>query len=303
MNPLQKNTLNFATQTLGFDDCRITSADAKDLLQHSQEWLNEGKYADMEYLKRHAIFKENPDLLLPGVRSAIVVTKSYKNTSEQHLKGRFKIARYAVGQDYHVVIQGKLQQLANFIEQKNPESKCYYGVDSRPIAERSYALKSGIGFLGKNTMIIKPGKGSYFFIGVILTTQEFPMDKPLSWNCGNCRLCLDACPTQALIGNYQMDAAKCISYQTIEQKTPMSEQQIKDAQGWIYGCDICQEVCPYNHDRIPLTDWMEFMPESGVGFDFFEKNSEITPASIPRDTALYRSRQRIIPNIRMARQA
>ena len=295
---------DYATRTLGFDDCKFTTADTSRFMDIYDQWLKAGHQGSMDYLERHQDLKKYPEKLLPGARSAIVLMKNYKNTSERRLQGRFKIARYAVGQDYHLVMTEKLKKLADFLTTSTPgvgEVRCYYGVDSRPIPERSYALQGGIGFLGKNTMIIKPGLGSYFFLGVVLTTLELETDESLKWNCGSCRLCLDACPTQALIGDYQMDAAKCISYQTIEQKTPMTEEQLNNAQGWIYGCDICQEVCPYNHDNVPLTDWTEFRPASGVGFDFFKKNPDLDSKDIPATSPLHRSRNRIIPNIRMAR--
>lgn len=288
--------IDHAINTLGFDDCRFCDPHLKDELNETRDWLAQDFQGDMKYLKEHLKFKENPDLLLPGVKSAIVLIKNYKNTSIQQNSVEFKIARYAVGKDYHLVMKEKLEALVDFMKKENPGIECYAGVDSRPLAERSLALKAGIGFRGKNTMVIKPGLGSYFFIGVILTNHSFENDVPLNWNCGNCRLCLNACPTQAL-SDYSLNATKCISYKTIEQKNPLTQEDLKKTQGWIFGCDICQEVCPYNRGRTPLTDWKEFQPEAGVGFDFFARHD-----SIPKDTPLYRSRKRVIPNWQRARQ-
>ena len=159
------------------------------------------------------------------------------------------------------------------------------------------AIKSGIGFLGKNTMVIKPRLGSYFFIGVILTTHPFKPDPLLTWDCGQCRLCIDACPTQAITEDYTLKATECISYLTIEHKSPLSAEAIQKTQGWTFGCDICQEVCPYNHERIPVTDWPEFLPGSGLGFDFFEEIlAGRHPKEVPKDSALYRSRKRLWAN-------
>jgi epoxyqueuosine reductase len=248
---------------------------------------------DMAYLRRHFPLKENPELLLPGVRSAVVVIKNYKNTAHQHLPQPRKIARYAVGQDYHLVMSQKLDALAGHIRHLDPTVQTYCGVDSRPLAERSLALKAGVGFRGRNTMVIKPKLGSYFFIGIVLTTAVFPEDKPMHFTCGTCRKCIDACPTDALSEDGRLDPLRCISYQTIEQKAPMSGAQRKAAQGWRFGCDICQEVCPFNHSQTPLTDWELFMPEAGVGFDFFEQPEQ---PEIPKDTALYRSRKQIREN-------
>ncbi len=325
---LKNKTFDHATQVLGFDDCRFTDPFTDDHIQEYKDWLQAGQHGEMKYLEDHLKFKENPALLLKGVRSAIVLIKNYKNTSVRHLSGEFKIARYAVGQDYHLIMKAQLEKLVDFMKKENPAMECICGVDSRPIAERSLALKAGIGFRGKNTMVIKPGLGSYFFIGVILTDHSFDNDSPLHWNCGNCRLCLDACPTGALVPtanmaseipansggtsaprfyprlapSYSLDATKCISYKTIEQKNPLTAAEIKKTDGWIFGCDICQEVCPYNHGCTPLSDWKEFHPQAGVGFDFFERNSQtLHEKDIPKDTPLYRSRKRIVPNWYLAK--
>lgn len=300
MNILKTKIYDFATTKLGFDDCRFTPINGEGFMDFYDRWIKAGRHGTMDYLSRHQDLKAHPEKLLPGVQSAVVVMKNYKNTPSRRLEGPFKVARYAVGKDYHRVIGNKLKEMKAFIQIQNPDAQCYFGVDSQPIPERGLALQAGLGFLGKNTMLIAPGKGSYFFLGVLLTTLELEPDTPLPWDCGSCRLCLDACPTQALTADFQMDAAKCISYQTIEQKTPMTVDQINQAQGWIYGCDICQEVCPYNHDRIPLTNWDEFLPEEGVGFDFFTKASQLKEADIPKSSPMYRSRHRIIPNFYLA---
>jgi epoxyqueuosine reductase len=246
----------------------------------------------MSYLERHWPLKENPNQLLPGVRSAIMLIKSYKNTHGRELPQKNKIARYAVGKDYHLVIAKKLKQLEAFVHEKHLGVKTFIGVDSRPIAERSLALKAGLGFLGKNTMVIKPGLGSYFFIGGMLTTLSLEEDTPLNVNCGTCRLCIDSCPTQALNEDYTMNATQCISYMTIEQKKALDLKGLEQTKDWLYGCDICQEACPYNHGHAPLTDWQDFHPEQGVGFDFFkerEDSDELGPIS--KKTPLYRSRK------------
>jgi len=289
---------SFATQALGFDACRFSGLKMEGRLKAYRKWLAKQYHGDMRYLERHFKFKEDPQLLLPGARSAIVVIKSYRNTPQRKLRNRFKIARYAVGRDYHNVMRERMERLADFIRQQEPAINCYLGVDSRPIMERGLAIQSGIGFLGKNTMVIRPGLGSYFFIGVILTTHPFLPDAPLKRSCGRCRLCIAACPTGALKANSVMDARKCISYLTIENKSALLEQQARQAKGWVFGCDICQEVCPHNRGQKKLTDWKEFLPESGVGFDFFEKaaGADAPAGDIPKDSALYRSRKLIKQN-------
>ncbi len=300
---LKEKIARFATQTLGFDDCRFTDLKLEKSIDFYKRWLKERGYGDMAYLREHLRYKENPQLLLENAKSAIVLSKNYKNTMTQRLNGRFKIARYAVGKDYHRVMRDNLNELANHMKELLPGIECYCGVDSSPLPERSLAIKAGIGFLGKNTMVIKPGVGSYLFIGIILTNQEFPIDAPLKWNCGTCRLCIDACPTQAINNDFTLTATKCISYQTIERKTVLTTGEIRKNEGWIFGCDICQEVCPYNNVNIPLTAWEEFLPKSGVGFDFFDKVSGTQQwPVVPKDSPLHRSRKRVLPNFEKAHE-
>ncbi len=297
---IKEKIYQYALKQLDFDDCRFTDPFLQDQLEHKRRWLAEGRHGEMKYLEEHLRFKEDPNLLLPGVKSAVVLIKNYKNTPLRQLTAEFKIARYAVGKDYHTVMRERLEKIVDFLKDEAPHIRCYIGVDSRPIAERSLALKAGAGFRGKNTMVIKPGLGSYFFIGVILTTHAFPGDEPLSWDCGQCRLCLEACPTGALTEPYHLDATRCISYRTIEKKSPLTPKELQETRGWLFGCDICQEVCPYNHDRIPLTNWAEFRPQAGVGFDFF--NHPPPQKNVPQDSPLDRSKKRIIPNWRAAHE-
>ncbi|MFH1360399.1 MAG: tRNA epoxyqueuosine(34) reductase QueG [Candidatus Omnitrophota bacterium] len=297
---LKQKIRTFVTENLGFDDCRFCHIPNKKSLARYRSWLKKGFQADMEYLKRHLDLKEHPQHLLTNARSAIVVIKNYKNTHKKRLDERFKIARYAVGQDYHPVIMEKLIQLEVFLKFKEPQIQCYSGVDSRPLAERNLALLSGIGFLGKNTMVIRPGLGSYFFIGVVLTTKGFSPDATLKRNCGRCRKCIEACPTKAIKANSILDTSRCISYRSIERKKSYAKKEARESQGWVFGCDICQEVCPFNHDKVPLTDWKEFWPQSGVGFDFFDHNAHrLDQIKIPKDSPLRRAKNHIIENVRM----
>jgi len=299
---LKSKIVDFARDQIGFDDCRFTTPFLKKEIKLYEEWIHAGNNGDMEYLERHTDIKRDLTKLLPRVQTAIVVTKNYKNTKTRRLKGPLKIARYAIGRDYHLQMKKSLKNVARFIEANNPNAKCYVAVDSSPIPERSLALRAGIGFLGKNTMVIKPGLGSYFFIGIILTTLKLPFDPKMKWDCGTCRLCLDACPTQAFNDDFTMNATKCISYQTIERKEPLTADEIKKTEGWMFGCDICQEVCPYNNDSSPLTDWPVFTEDAGIGFDFLEKLSAGGErVKIPKDSPLYRSRKRVRENIKTAK--
>jgi epoxyqueuosine reductase len=286
-----KSLLQQKSQELGFDAIGFCSPflTETDLYQQRKMVTNES-YQDMTYLARHLTFKENPNLLLPGVKTAIVVIKNYKNTPQQQRKETHKIARYAVGQDYHIVIPKKMNDLELYLKEHLPDSNCYIGVDSRPIAERGLAIQSGIGFRGRNGMIIRHKLGSYFFIAVMLTTSEFAYDAPGKGTCGTCQRCVTACPTNAISPNGDFTIDRCISYNTIEKKTPPTDAEKESYQGWTFGCDICQEVCPFNNPFIPETNWPEFRPEAGVGFDFFDKP---TQNKIPKNAALYRSRKRL----------
>lgn len=284
-----------AIEELGFDACGFAPALLPpDDLARRDSWLKRGLHADMDWLKRHEALKQNPAELLPGVQSAIVVIKSYRNTPERELSGQAKVARYAAGQDYHALIGQRLRELEERLKTIWPESDSYSGVDSRPIAERELATLAGIGFRGRHTLMIRPGLGSYFFIGVVLTTLKLEADTPSMVNCGTCRKCVDACPTDAILESHELDAGKCISFWNIEQKEPLSPAQIDKTDGWAFGCDICQEVCPFNKENIPLTDWLEFHPDAGLGFDLEKALPEL---AIPRNTSLHRSRKRVRPNV------
>lgn len=287
-----------AIDILKFTECRFTSPFLSYELDEYREWISQNIVGDMGYLERHLPFKENPELLLPGVKTAIVLAVNYKNTRETPQSGKYKIARYAVGVDYHLSISNRLEKLVQFINKIAPNAANYFGVDSRPIAERSLAIKSGIGFRGKNTMVIRPKLGSFFFIAVVFTTLELPEDPPQPGTCGSCTRCIDACPTNAISANGRLNPTACIGYQTVEQKTPMSPVQKQNSADWIFGCDICQEVCPFNHSQTPLSEWSEFQAESGIGFDGIRAavNEGKTPA-IPKSSAMFRSRKRILANI------
>ncbi len=278
-------------KSMGFLDCRFTSPFLTHELDDYRQMVKNGDYGDMGYLARHLPFKENPNLLLPGVQTAMVLTVSYRNTSQQTLEGESKIARYAAGLDYHMVISKRLSEWVDHIQPLLPNDSFYIGVDSKPLPERSLALKAGIGFKGRNHMVIRPGIGSYFFIGVVLTTAYLPPDPSFKGSCGTCTRCIDACPPAALGKDGRFHIQSCISYQTIERKTPLSDAEQTTASGWVFGCDICQEVCPFNHARLPLTNWPEWSPTQGVGHT-------LQTATIPRNTALYRSRKRVLANWR-----
>jgi len=290
-NSLEERIKQFALTELDFDAAGICSAFQPDAAKRMQQWLLKGFAADMHYLHRHAALKKDPSQLLNGVDSAIVVAQNYRFTSPRYLHGEKKIARYAQRVDYHHTLMQKLRRLQSFASGALSGAQFYAGVDSRPIAERALALAAGIGFLGKNAMVIRPGLGSYFFIGVLLTTAHLHHDTPMQWDCGQCRACLDACPTAAITAFSSVDSSRCISYQTIEQKHELSLQQQKSRQGWIYGCDSCQEICPYNAAPIITRPLSSADKEHGL---HFAKTGEVV---ISKKSAAWRSRRQLKKNI------
>jgi epoxyqueuosine reductase len=256
MSDLKKIVQAYALKTLGFDDCKFAAPFLNKELDEYRQKIKSKKIGKLTYLERHLKYKENPDLLLEGVKSAIVLIKNYNTFQARYNSNKVKIARFALAHDYHEILTAKLTKLDFFIKKQDEKIKTYFGVDSRPLAERTLALKSGIGFRGKNNLLIKPGLGSYFVIGVMLTTAEFAPDETLNLSCGDCRLCIESCPQKALSEN-SLDIEQCISYKNTNSKNKLSETEIADLSGWAKGCDICQEVCPYN--ALPkLTDWPEF---------------------------------------------
>ncbi|HWA84448.1 MAG TPA: tRNA epoxyqueuosine(34) reductase QueG [Fimbriimonadaceae bacterium] len=233
--------------SLGFDTVGVCSAAPPPHLDSYERWIGKGYHGAMEYLARHLPAKADPRKLLPDARSIVAVTLNYNQPNPKR-NGYPRIARYALGRDYHKVIRTKLARLGKWIEGAYPGAQCRACVDSAPIMERDYAQMAGLGWFGKNTMLIDSKRGSWFFIGLLLTTVEFETDPPALGGCGSCRACVDACPSEAIVfeeGRWQVDARRCISYLTIEQKGAIE----LDIAGWTFGCDICQEVCPFNEPR------------------------------------------------------
>lgn len=206
----------------------------------------------MDYLHRNHHIRTDPRNLLQGARSVIVTASSYHRSApeiQNDAQARGRVAMYAWGDDYHEVVKNRLHKLVDVMRERiDEEFEARSCVDTVPILERELAAMAGVGWIGKNTMVLNRELGSYFFLGEIVTTLELACDEPVADHCGSCTRCLDACPTAALSTPYEMDASKCISYLTIEHRGEIPEQYHKDMGDWIFGCDICQEVCPYNRD-------------------------------------------------------
>ena len=243
---------------LGFDACGISPADNSGEEERYMKWIADNWHADMNYMARNIDKRIDPRLLVDGAKSIISIALNYYPHKKQASHAP-QFAYYAYGKDYHDVIRGKLKELFDFIAAKQPNVTGRYFSDSAPVLERFWAAQAGIGFVGKNSLLIIPGKGSYFFLGELIIDIELDYDKPIPENCGSCTRCLDGCPTGAIEEPYKVDANKCISYQTIENRGEISSHVAPRLKNYVFGCDICQKVCPWNRASTPHTTH-EFMP-------------------------------------------
>lgn len=249
-------------EKMGFDACGI--AQAKALVEESanmEQWLEAEHEGEMAYLARNREKRYDPRLLVEGTKSIVTVLYNYFPKQKLVEDDNFKIAKYAYGADYHEVLKKKMRQLLERIEvQTGKLEGVRVFVDSAPILDRAWAVRCGLGFIGKNTTLIHPKKGSFFFIGHLFLPIELEeTGSPLSNRCGRCTKCIDACPTGALESPFHIDARKCISYLTIEYKGSLQGHDPAKFQSWIYGCDVCQNVCPYNRFSLPNIE-PEFQP-------------------------------------------
>jgi epoxyqueuosine reductase len=235
---------------LGFDLVAIGPADPPPRGGAFEAWLDAGYAGEMAYLARGRARRLDPAAILPGARSLIACALNYYQGADAHGPGH--VARYAWGDDYHDVIEPRLRALLDDLIAGAPTTAGRVYVDTGPVLERELAERAGLGWVGKNTMLLHPGLGSYFFIGVVLTTAELAFDAPLADRCGTCTRCLEACPTGAFAAPYVLDARRCISYLTIEHRGPIPGELHEGLGGWAFGCDVCQDVCPWNR-RAPIT--------------------------------------------------
>lgn len=238
---------------LGFDWIGLASASAPAGYAHFLHWLDRGSHAGMEYMATGAAARSHPESLLPGVRTIVVAAMIYAHGTEPPTgPSEGKVARYARGLDYHEVFWKKLDLLLDWIKQERPKAVGRSVVDSAPLLERDFARLAGLGWIGKNTMLISKGLGSYTLLGMLLLDLELEPDQPFELNhCGTCTRCLEACPTDAFEGPYQLDAGKCLSYWTIEHRGIIPEEFRSRLDGWLFGCDVCQDVCPWNRKAGP----------------------------------------------------
>ena len=240
-----KADLIWRARELGFDDCRIASANPPRHTAEFRAWLKSGSAGDMSWIERSAEKRSDPGKVLPGARSVVVLAMTYwqgeKPTPNEY---KTRIARYAWGGDYHEVIETKLRKLDTFLISAGGRQKCY--VDTGPVLERDFAAEAGIGWHGKSTMLLNRELGTWFFLAEIFTTLELPSDPPQTNRCGSCTRCIDACPTGAITAPHQLDARRCISYLTIELKGSIPLELRPLIGDRIYGCDDCLDACPWN---------------------------------------------------------
>jgi epoxyqueuosine reductase len=238
---------------LGFYDCGISRADLlKEDAEKLGKWLGNGMQAGMHYMENHFEKRTDPRLLFENAKSVISVLYNYYPKTKIQEENNYKISKYAYGKDYHQIIKQKLNQLIEFVRTEAGEINARAFTDSAPVLDRAWAARAGLGWIGKNTNLINRKQGSFFFIGEIITDLELDYDgKKIENFCGTCTKCIDACPTGAL-KPYEVDARKCISYLTIENKEEYIPSELKGRfDDWIFGCDICQDVCPWNRFSKP----------------------------------------------------
>jgi epoxyqueuosine reductase len=265
MNSEASKLILLEAEKLGFEHCGFAPYEfLEQEAKYIDGWLKRGYNGSKKYLQDNFEQIIDPSKILPGVQSVIVLLKSYYPPYLQPDYCAYKISKYAYGKDYHQVMKKKISRLSNFIRKNFTNSHARSFVDSGRVLEKKWAVKAGLGWQGKNTLFIKPGEGSFFFIGVILTNLELNYNEPFAQDlCRNCSLCISNCPTGALVKPYVLDARKCISYQTFEPGDEIPESFRGKMNNWIYGCDTCQDVCPHNRHPLVTTD-NSFMPIQSI---------------------------------------
>lgn len=280
MNNKSKYTqlIKSEAKRLGFLSCGISKAGfLEEEAPRLEAWLNKNMQGEMKYMENHFDKRLDPTLLVPGAKSVVSLLLNYFPVQTQG-KDTYKISKYAYGTDYHFVIKDKLKQLLHFIENEIGEVDGRAFVDSAPVLDKAWAAKSGLGWIGKHSNLLTKQVGSFYFIAELIIDLDLDEDHPVTDHCGACTACIDACPTQAIVEPYVVDGSKCISYFTIELKEAIPAEFKGQIDDWIFGCDVCQDVCPWNRfsksHREPLfnphpellemskKDWQEITQET-----------------------------------------
>jgi epoxyqueuosine reductase len=267
---------------LGFQAVGIAPAEALiEERQRLEEWLRRGFHGEMPYLARDTEQRTNLQKIFPEARSVVVVAMNYYTPHQHDEDGNFgRVSRYAWGDDYHEVVGEKLRELRNWIKQQWPEAEGKVCVDIQPLMDKAWAVRAGLGWMGKHTNVITRDYGSWVFIGELLLNLELEYEEDqLADQCGSCTLCLEACPTGAIVEPYVLDANLCISHATIESRAATIRADVAERlDGWLYGCDVCQDVCPWNHTT-PVTGEPRFEPRERNVNASLEETLELTPES------------------------
>ncbi len=284
--------LKTEARRLGFLACGITDPGPPPHGDRLDEWLAKGYAGTMRYMHRQARRRKDPRLTVPESLAVVVLLENYYTPDGEADLAAPRVAKYARGEDYHRVTHARLERLAEWLRDRGAAVARPY-VDAGPVPERELAQRAGLGWIGKNTMLIRPGAGSFFFIGSIFTDLPLPADPPFGTDhCGTCTRCLEACPTGALVEPRVLDATRCISYLTIEQRGAIPEPLTERLSGYAFGCDICNDVCPWNERFASPTDILELRPRHSLAAaserhfdemsdDEFERRYGATPFARP----------------------
>ena len=248
MSALERHTerVKSIAVDLGFMNCRISKSEfLESEALHLENWLKSQAHGEMQYMENHFDKRLDPRLLVPGSKSVVSLAYNYfpKELNHSH---SYKVSKYACGEDYHLVIKEKLFEFVERIREEIGDVHGRVFVDSAPVLEKAWAVKSGVGWIGKNANVITKSSGSFFFLAELILDLELVPDSVVSDHCGTCTACIDACPTNAIVADHVVDGSKCISYFTIELKQAVPEEWKSKLDDWIFGCDVCQDVCPWN---------------------------------------------------------
>jgi epoxyqueuosine reductase len=285
-------TIKALASELGFSFCGVAKAEfLADEAPKLEEWLKRGYQGSMGYLENHFDKRLDPTKLVPGAKSVISLVYNYYPKQTFEAENNFKVAKYAYGHDYHFVIKAKLKELVEGIRARIGEVEGRAFVDSAPVHERAWAAKGGLGWVGKNSLLLNRQMGSFFFLAELIVDLELTPDGPIKDYCGTCTACQDACPTDAIPAPYVVDGSKCISYLTIELKESIPDEFKGKMEGWVFGCDICQDVCPWNRFSKPH-DEAAFAPQGWQNFSQTEwqEMTEETFQKVFKKSAVKRTR-------------
>jgi len=292
---------------MGFDFVGISKAEKLEKeADYLESWLSQQRHGSMAWLANHFDKRTDPRVLVPGAQSVISLLLNYYPEDVQKEPNAPRMSRYAYGEDYHSYIRQKLRAMVERIQEEIGDIQGRVFVDSAPVMDKAWAVRSGLGWMGKHTNLIHPKRGSYFFIAEIISDLELQPDGPIKDYCGSCTRCLDACPTDAILSPHVLDASRCISYLTIELKEEMPAEFKGKMENWMFGCDICQEVCPWNRFAKPHNDPVFDAPEGLMEMkksDWYELTEEVFDRVLGRSAVKRTGYARLMRNLRFLQES